>query len=215
MAINREFLLDEVEPNLFSGHLKEGQKEGIGAILDEWEEHHAGKDDRWLAYMLATAYHETGRAMQAVEENLNYSAKRLRVVFPSRFNAAQAASHAGKPEMIANRAYADKLGNGGVTSGDGWKYRGRGLVQITGKSNYRKFGIDGEPDVALNDVTTVQIMFKGMMEGLFTGKKLADYFNGSKGDWKNAREIILPGNLEDTIGGYGRAFYRAIGYTTG
>lgn len=214
MPMNREFFFDEVRENLFSGSLKESQVIGMEAILDEWDANHADEDDRWLAYMLATAYHETGRAMGPVEENLNYSAPRLRVIFPSRFNAAQAASYAGNPQRIANRAYASKLGNGNEASGDGWQYRGRGLVQITGKSNYAKFDIADTPDDAMNNQKTVQIMFRGMIKGLFTGKKLSGYFSPTKADWKNAREIILPGNLEVEIGKYGQAFYRAISYTT-
>lgn len=214
MPMNREFFFDEVRANLFSGVLKQGQVEGMEAILDEWDENHADKDDRWLAYMLATAYHETGRAMAPVEENLNYSAARLRVVFPSRFTAAQAADYERQPQRIANRVYGDRLGNGPESSGDGWKYRGRGLVQITGKTNYEKFGIENAPDEAMNDIRTVQIMFQGMMNGLFTGKKLSNYFNPTKEDWKSAREIILAGNLEVEIGKYGQAFYRCISYTT-
>lgn len=214
MSINREFFFDEVRDSLFSGMLKPRQVEGMEAILDEWDASHAAKDDRWLAYMLATAYHETGRAMVPVEENLNYSAGRLRVVFPSRFNATNAAAYAGHPQKIANRAYANKLGNGAEASGDGWKYRGRGLVQITGKSNYAKFGIADAPDDGMNNVRTVQIMFAGMMNGLFTGRKLSDYFHATTADWTNAREIILPGDHEAPVGQYGQAFYRAIGYTT-
>ena len=213
MPVNREFFFDKVRIDLFSGTLKQGQVDGMEAILDEWNASYSDKDDRWLAYMLATAYHETGRAMVPVEENLNYSAKRLQVVFPSRFNAAQAASYAGHPERIANRAYASKLGNGNEVSGDGWKYRGRGLVQITGKSNYVKFGISGTQDDAMNNEKAVRIMFTGMINGRFTGKKLSSYFNPAKEDWKNAREIILPGNLEDQVARYGQAFHRAIGYT--
>ncbi|CAN7433096.1 hypothetical protein [Rhizobium sp. LjRoot254] len=215
MPMNREFFFEEVRDNLFAGTLKQGQVNGMEAILDEWDANHGDKDDRWLAYMLATAYHETGRAMAPVEENLNYSAARLRVVFPSRFTAAQAASYAGHRERIANRVYSNKLGNGDEASGDGWKYRGRGLVQITGKSNYAKFGVADAPDDAMNDVKTVQIMFEGMIDGLFTGKELSNYFSPTREDWKNAREIILPGNLEDQVGMYGRAFYRCISYTTG
>jgi putative chitinase len=214
MPMNRQFFFDEVRDHLFAGVIKQGQVDGMDAILDEWDTGHSGDDDRWLAYMLATAYHETGRAMAPVEENLNYSAARLRVVFPSRFNAAQAAAYAGQPVRIANRAYASKLGNGNEASGDGWKYRGRGLVQITGKSNYAKFGVSGTPDDAMNNIKTVEILFNGMIRGLFTGKKLGDYFNPTKEDWKNAREIILPGNLEAEIAKYAQAFYRAISYTT-
>jgi putative chitinase len=73
------------------------------------------------------------------EENLNYSASGLRATFRKYFTAAQAEQYARKPEAIANRVYANRLGNGNERSGDGWKYRGRGGIQITGKYNYTLF----------------------------------------------------------------------------
>lgn len=85
---------------------------------------------------LAQIGHESGQ-LSAVVENLNYSAKALRSVFGKYFKTdAEAEKYARKPEAIANVVYANRLGNGDTKSGDGWKYRGRGLIQITGKSNY-------------------------------------------------------------------------------
>jgi len=72
-------------------------------------------------------------------ENLNYSADGLLKIFPKYFNAESAASHARNPQMIASRVYANRLGNGDVASSDGWNYRGRGFIQLTGKENYTKF----------------------------------------------------------------------------
>jgi putative chitinase len=69
-------------------------------------------------------------------ENLNYSASGLLKVFPKYFTAEQAKLYERKPEKIANRVYANRLGNGDEASGDGWEYRGRGLIQVTGKFNY-------------------------------------------------------------------------------
>lgn len=85
---------------------------------------------------LAQIGHESGQ-LSAVVENLNYSAKALRLVFGKYFKTdAEAEQYARKPEAIANVVYANRLGNGNTKSGDGWKYRGRGLIQITGKANY-------------------------------------------------------------------------------
>lgn len=85
---------------------------------------------------LAQVGHESAQ-LNLVEENLNYSAQALRKVFPKYFRTPQeASSYAHHPERIANRVYANRMGNGGEESGDGWKYRGRGLIQITGRDNY-------------------------------------------------------------------------------
>lgn len=86
---------------------------------------------------LAQVGHEGGQLKDTVE-NLNYSKEGLLAVFPKRFTPAQAAEYARQPERIANRAYANRLGNGDEASGDGWRYRGRGLIQITGRANYRE-----------------------------------------------------------------------------
>lgn len=85
---------------------------------------------------LAQVGHESAQ-LNLVEENLNYSAQALRKVFPKYFRTPQeASSYAHHPERIANRVYANRMGNGSEESGDGWKFRGRGLIQITGRDNY-------------------------------------------------------------------------------
>lgn len=85
---------------------------------------------------------ESGQ-LSAVVENLNYSAKGLRSIFGKYFKTdAEAEKYARKPEQIANIVYANRLGNGDTKSGDGWRYRGRGLIQLTGKSNYNKASVE-------------------------------------------------------------------------
>ncbi|MDL2403834.1 hypothetical protein [Rhizobium mayense] len=128
-----------VRSSLFGGRLSQNQVNGIEAILDRWQA--SPFDSRWLSYMLATTFHESDNTMCAISENLNYSAVGLRATFPKYFTAAQAAAYAREPDRIANRAYANRMGNGSEASGDGWRYRGRGLVQITGHDNYEKYGI--------------------------------------------------------------------------
>ena len=91
---------------------------------------------RLAAFLAQTAHESAG--FTAVRENLNYSAQALMKTWPSRFNATTAAAYARQPEKIANKVYANRMGNGDEASGDGWRYRGRGLIQTTGKANYVK-----------------------------------------------------------------------------
>jgi putative chitinase len=89
-----------------------------------------------LAHFLAQAATETG-AFKSIEENLNYSAKNLMDVWPNRFpNLAATAGLVMNPKALALKVYSNRLGNGAPASGDGWIYRGRGLIQLTGRSNY-------------------------------------------------------------------------------
>jgi putative chitinase len=93
-----------------------------------------------LAHFLAQCAHESGN-FTLVTENLNYSKERLVQVFPKYFpNLAVATPYDRKPQMIANRVYASRMGNGDEASGEGFKFRGRGYIQLTGKDNYKKFG---------------------------------------------------------------------------
>lgn len=92
-----------------------------------------------VAAFVAQTAHESG-GYSALKENLNYKAATLMKLWPKRFpDQATADSYAGQPEKIANYVYADRMGNGPVESGDGYRYCGRGLLQLTGKDNYSKF----------------------------------------------------------------------------
>jgi putative chitinase len=86
----------------------------------------------WLGQLM-----QESAKFRVLEENLNYSSDALMRVFSKYFTPAEAMSFAHRPQDIANRVYANRLGNGDTTSGDGWRYRGRGLIQITGKQNYQ------------------------------------------------------------------------------
>lgn len=89
-------------------------------------------------HFLAQLLHESG-GLSAVRENLNYSAEGLLKTFPKYFpTTALAVQYARQPELIANQVYANRIGNGTVASGDGWRFIGRGLIQTTGRSNYTK-----------------------------------------------------------------------------
>lgn len=93
-----------------------------------------------ISGFLSQVGHESG-GLKFVVENLNYSAPALRTVFGKYFtDDSQANAFARQPEKIANKVYANRMGNGDEKSGDGYKYRGRGLIQLTGKDNYAAFG---------------------------------------------------------------------------
>jgi putative chitinase len=100
-----------------------------------------------LAHFLAQCGHESG-GFKAVQENLNYGAKGLLGIFKKYFKTiAQATAYERKPEKIANLVYANRMGNGDEASGDGWKFRGRGYIQLTGKENYKAFDATVPEDI--------------------------------------------------------------------
>lgn len=190
--INRKFFFDHVRLHLFGGKLTTQQVNGLTAILNEWETNYAAKDDRWLAYMLATTHHETGRAMMPVEEwgkgkNLPYGAR----IKMSR-----------KPYTDTNEIFY-----------------GRGFVQLTWYENYAKAGQKLDKDFLHNAAGVLElgaatkIMFYGMTEGWFTGAKLERFFNPTTEDWKNARKIINGLDKADLIKDYALQYYAAISHT--
>ncbi len=131
-----------------------------------------------LAHFFAQVLHESG-CMRYDMENLNYSARALRSVFGKYFRTdAEAEACARKPERIANRVYCNRMGNGNESSGDGWKYRGRGLIQLTGKNNYKAFAewigderVLDDPDLVATHYAVHSAVFFWDKNGL---NKLAD-----------------------------------------
>ena len=199
--INREFFFQQVRAVLFDGRLRQDQVDGLSNILDYWDARHAARDDRWLAYALATAHHETDRTMRPVLEYGSTAYKR------------RLYDVAG-----ADPARARRMGN--TEPGDGVRYAGRGYVQLTWKNNYRRAGqaigrnLVARPDDAMIPKVAVEVMFRGMIAGWFTGRKLADYFTPGRGDWRNARRIINGLDKAELIKGYALQYYGALSYTT-
>ncbi len=105
-----------------------------------------------IAHFLAQTAHESALYTVLVE-NLNYGARGLLATWPKRFDAARAEAYARQPERIANYVYAGRMGNGPESSGDGWRYRGRGILQVTGRRTYREVGellgadLEAEPEL--------------------------------------------------------------------
>jgi len=115
-----------------------------------------------VAAFLAQCAHESG-GFVFLKENLNYKAASLRRVFPKYFpDDVTAARYAGKGEMIANRVYANRMGNGDEASGDGFRYCGRGLIQLTGKNNYTFFA--GSLDIPVEEASEYLQTFEGAVQ---------------------------------------------------
>jgi len=130
-----------------------------------------------IAHFMAQIEHESG--LKPISENLNYSAVRLLKVFPKYFkNSKEASVFSNNPIMIANRVYANRGGNGNEASGDGWRYRGRGFLQITLKENYFRLANDTDldclknPDLLLEEANAmISALWFWNLKGL---NKLAD-----------------------------------------
>nr|DAD65466.1 MAG TPA: Chitinase A [Siphoviridae sp. cts9W16] len=113
-------------------------KKGIYAAIEKQIEKAGCVTKIQQAMFLAQCGHESA-GFTRFSEGFNYSTEGLLANFRKYFTPAQAVKYARKPEQIANHAYANRMGNGDEASGDGWKYRGRGIIQITGKNNYAAF----------------------------------------------------------------------------
>jgi len=200
-SINEKFFFDYIRLHLFDGSLSAKQVDGMQSILTAWSAKHAGQDDRYLAYMLGTTHHETGRTMQPIKE------------WGSDAYFFRMYDHKGQRPDVAKQ-----LGN--TQDGDGVAFCGRGYVQLTGRANYTKWAaktgqpLVDRPDLVLQaDIATV-ILMEGMIAGSFTGKKLGDYFSGATADWVNARRIINRLDKAQLVASYATKYYAAISYTT-
>jgi putative chitinase len=125
-----------------------------------------------LAHFLAQCGHESG-GFKAVTENLNYSADGLVKIFGKYFNSTTAAGYARNPEKIASKVYGNRMGNGNEASKEGFKFRGRGYIQLTGKENYTKFGkfigedITSNPDLVATKYPLASAAFFFNSNGLW------------------------------------------------
>lgn len=109
---------------------------GLMDVLIEGLNKKSWPDENKIHFLAQCAHESAG--FRFIKENLNYSVQGLRKVFPRYFFSRDPVLYANRPEKIANLVYANRLGNGDEKSGDGWKYRGRGIIQLTGRENYEK-----------------------------------------------------------------------------
>jgi putative chitinase len=163
---------DSLRPDLYRGAFDQAQVDGLNAVLAACLRFKAPL--REAAYAFATGYWETGGKLQPVEENLNYSAKRLTQVWPKRFpSLASAKPYANNPKALAEKVYGGRLGND--RPGDGWLFRGRNLPQATGGDLYKRLGFYDNPDDFMDLQAGADALVRGLLEGFFTGVSVRDF----------------------------------------
>lgn len=136
----------------------EGWHQALSTVLPEYEIDTAER----VAAFIAQCAHESG-GFKRLKENLNYRWESLRKVFPKYFSTDELAKeYAHKQEQIANRVYASRMGNGDESSGDGFRYCGRGLIQLTGKNNYSKFA--ESVGMAVEEIPALLETFEGAVK---------------------------------------------------
>jgi len=186
--IDRDRFYDIIRPMF--GKLNQEQVDAFNWLFDTYP------DDisiPWMAYALATTFHETAQTMRPITEYGN----------KSYFNKYEPGTKIGKD-----------LGN--TQAGDGYKYRGRGYVMITGRANYKKAGdklkvdLINHPEKACEPEVARQIMRLGCLEGWFTGKKFSDYLNDDEKDYHNCRRVINGTDKASMIAGYAEDFESAL-----
>jgi len=184
IAIDRDIYFAAVRDTLFEGALSQQQVDGQNLILAIFENNYGGTpmtDERWLAYMLATVYHETGYKM-----------------WPN--------TELGSQEYLQSKSYYPYIGRGYVhlTWEDNYRNASAALGLIDDRD------LVAHPEMALDSLIATRIMFRGMAEGWFTGAKLGQFFNDDSDDAYNARTIINGHDKASEIAGYYEQFLIAL-----
>jgi predicted chitinase len=181
MRFDRDVYFSEVRASLFNGELEQVHVDGQNIVLAVWEYQQQSDDIRQLAYMMATIHHECAKRWWPITEY-------------------------GSQSYLQGKDY--------------YPFIGRGWVMLTWESNYerasKELNLTDErdlvehPEMALDSLIATRVLFKGMAQGWFTGKKLSQYFNDTKDDPVNARQIINGNDDDDLIAGYHRQFLDAL-----
>lgn len=215
---------DTIRTGLFHGHMNQPQVDGINAILEALDA--AGVTDlKQRAYILATPMIETGGSYVPGVESLNYATAALTAKFGHRITLAQALkygrtpSHSADQVNIGNTIYGGTWGRanlGNTEPGDGFLYRGRGLVQITGRRLYALMGplvgqdLLSHPELACDLQDAAKIMVTGMHDGLLTGVKLSQYLGPTLDHWVDARKVVNGSDRAQDIVRAANQFYAAL-----
>lgn len=191
-----------VRSSVFGGSMTQGQVDGCEVITKAWEKYGDG-DTQKLAYLLATAFHETARTMQPIYERGNG-------------DGPDADKWDDYLEKYDTGKLAKALGNSPEADGDGVLYAGRGYVQLTGLANYKKasakLGVDlvKSPAKALDPDIAARILISGCMGGWFTGKRLHDYIDNGTASYIGARRVVNGQDKAKLIAGYAVHFEHAL-----
>ncbi|MBA5779129.1 hypothetical protein H2509_20610 [Stappia sp. F7233] len=205
--MNRTGFFEAIRKSLFGGHLTQSEVDGINVILDQWRDLYPDAPAHWIANSLAQIHHETGGRMVPIKETVQAYHKDANphdITVESRLDAAFAK---GQLPWVRTPYWRD-----------GWF--GRGLIQITHRDNYarlgRRLGVDlvGNRNLALDPVVSAQIAIVGMVDGLFTGKRLADYHFPAaleEPEKSNPRRIVNGKDGKDmTVAALHRRYFEAL-----
>jgi putative chitinase len=181
---DRDVYFNAVRSSLFEGALEQIHVDGQSIILAVWEYQSGGTpmtDVRWLAYMLATVYHETAQRMWPITEY-------------------------GSDSYLQGKDYWPYIGRGFVmlTWEENYRFASTALALVDERD------LVAHPEMALDSLIATRILFRGMAEGWFTDRKLGQYFNADKDDPVNARQIINGNDDDELIAGYHQLFLDAL-----
>jgi putative chitinase len=187
-VIDRDKFFDSVRESVFNGVLSQRQVDGMNYLIDVWESHHPNKDLRWLAYALATAFHETAGEMRPIEE----------------YGRGEGREY-GEPSGPYGETYYGR-GHVQLTWLENYQ-KGEDILR-------ERYGVDAPlveyPHRMLEDEPSALVLYDGMIEGWFTGVGLPKYFNDDTEDPVNARKIVNGLDKADLIAGYYTSFKGAL-----
>lgn len=186
--LNRKAFFDTVRETLFNGVLSQRQVDGMNYLLDTWEKYHADKDIRWLAYSMATAFHETAYMMVPLEE----------------YGKGEGKSY-GEPVQPYGECY---YGRGHVQLT--WLENYQKAEQILNDKYKLEVPCVEYPHRMLEDENSAIILYDGIIDGWFTGVGLPQFFNDTKDDAYNARKTVNGLDKAETIAEYHRKFLDAL-----
>lgn len=189
--------LDAARQILFNGMLRDSQINGIKAVTDAWAASYPNGDPRWLAYILASVFHETGQRMVPVREGFRDTDEKAR-------------------QHVRNMFLSGRVSSDYAAPVNGISYFGRGRIQVTHFANYqklmRRFNKDfvGDPNLLLDSAIDAEVAVVGHVEGLWTRFKLDDFISGPRCDYAGARQIVNGHDKAELIATYASRFESAI-----